>query len=173
MLFPCTKQPCLPRNFLFLDYPEYRGNKLVQIACNYWAMTMSTVPYLTLSNRDAKCCYLCSKLYSVTNQRTEVFKMKERFPPYLDNSNKIKWATQKDPTKGTGINLHISLLHIIFFYMFQFIWAVIKEKEVQEKICMKTLTCILTRIHTACWYKIQQQVLCMQYKWWLKLEGLK
>jgi hypothetical protein len=91
---------------------------------------------------------LSSKLHCVTNQRAEVFKMKWRFPPYLDYSNKIKRGV-KVQQKEFGVNLHISLLHVIFSYMFQFIFAVIKENQVQENICVKTLTCILTRIHTS------------------------
>ena len=40
--------------------------------------------------------------------------MKERFPPYLDYSNKIKWATQKGPTKG----IWRQLVYFIITYYF-------------------------------------------------------
>jgi hypothetical protein len=47
------KQPHLPCNLLFLDYPECTGSKLIQNARNYWVMTMNTVPYTTLSKMGA------------------------------------------------------------------------------------------------------------------------
>jgi hypothetical protein len=116
----------------------------------------------------------CVTNYTVLQTRGQKSsRWKRDFPHTWTILTKLSELHKKVLQKAFGVNLHISLLHIIFSYMFQFIWAVIKENQVLEKICIKTLTCILARMRISCWYKIQQQVLCIQYKWRLKLEGLK
>jgi hypothetical protein len=43
-----------------------------------------------------------------------------------------------------GVSLFVLLLHIIFSYMFQLVWVIARENQVQEDTRVKTLIYILT-----------------------------
>jgi hypothetical protein len=57
-----------------------------------------------------------------------------------------------------GVNWCILLSLTIFSHMFRLIWAIVRENQIKEKRCMKTLVYILTRMCSCYMYKTQQQI---------------